>query len=87
LQPLHEGLGSRFRDAVRPIDLALWAVVLLAASCFAPALLAAPMLIALWRWHLGRTLGGISGDGHGAGIELVETGLLLSVLLVARLAP
>jgi adenosylcobinamide-GDP ribazoletransferase len=87
LPPLHEGLGSRFSDAVRPIDLAFWALVLLAASCIVPALLAAPMLIALWGWHLRRSLGGISGDGHGAGIELVETGLLLAVLLVARLAP
>jgi adenosylcobinamide-GDP ribazoletransferase len=87
LPPLHEGLGSRFRGAVRPIDLALWSIVLLAASCFVPALLATPVLIALWSWHLRRTLGGISGDGHGAGIEIVETGLLLAVLAIARLAP
>jgi adenosylcobinamide-GDP ribazoletransferase len=52
-----------------------------------PALLAAPMLIALWSWRLRRTLGGISGDGHGAGIELIETGLLFAVLVVGRLAP
>jgi adenosylcobinamide-GDP ribazoletransferase len=85
LPPLHEGLGSRFRDAVRRIDLALWGAVLLTAAWFVPALLAAPLFIALWSWHLRRTLGGISGDGHGAGIELVETGLLFTMLVVARL--
>lgn len=86
LPPLHAGLGSRFRDAVRPVDLALWLAVLIAAAWFVPALLATPVLIALWAWWLRRTLGGISGDGHGAGIELVETGLLLAVLVAARLA-
>lgn len=79
---LHQGLSSRFRKAVRPFDLALWAAVLLAATWFVPALLIAPLLIALWGWRLRRTLGGISGDGHGAGIELVETGLLVALLLV-----
>lgn len=83
LPPLHEGLGSRFRDAVRPIDLALWGVLLLVVSWFIPGLLAAPVLIALWGWYLNRRLGGISGDGHGAGIELVETGLLFTVLVSA----
>jgi adenosylcobinamide-GDP ribazoletransferase len=86
LPPLHEGLGSRFRDAVRPIDLALWAAALLVAAWFVPALLAALAFIALWGWHLRRTFGGISGDGHGAGIELVETGLLFTILLVERIA-
>ena len=79
---LHQGLGSRFRDAVRPFDLALWAALLCVAAWFVPALLAAPLLVALWGWRLRRTLGGISGDGHGAGIELVETGLLGALLLV-----
>lgn len=83
LPSLHAGLGSRFRDAVRPVDLALWAALLCVAAWFVPALLAAPLLVALWGWRLRRTLGGISGDGHGAGIELVETGLLAAVLLAA----
>lgn len=86
LPPLHEGLGSRFRDAVRPADLIAWFALLLAAAWLVPALLAAPVLILLWSCHLRRELGGISGDGHGAGIELVETGLLLAILAVARLA-
>lgn len=86
LPPLHQGLAARFRDAVRPADIALWSLALCAAAWFVPALLAAIPLIPLWGWHLRRTLGGISGDGHGAGIEVVETGLLLAVLVAARLA-
>jgi adenosylcobinamide-GDP ribazoletransferase len=86
LQPLHEGLGSRFREAVRVVDLALWSALLLAAVWLVPALLATPVLVGLWGWHLRRRLGGISGDGHGAGIELVETGLLLVVLVGAKVA-
>jgi adenosylcobinamide-GDP ribazoletransferase len=84
LPPLHEGLGSRFHDAVRRIDLVLWTALLLIAAWFVPALLVAPLFIALWAWHLRRVHGGISGDGHGAGIELVETGLVLAILVVAR---
>ena len=86
LPPLHEGLGARFHGAVRPADIALWSAALLAASWFMPALLAAFVLIPLWAWRLHRALGGVSGDGHGAGIELVESGLLLAALLVERLA-
>jgi adenosylcobinamide-GDP ribazoletransferase len=29
---------------------------------------------------MARRIGGISGDGHGAGIELTETALLLGLL-------
>lgn len=86
LPPLHQGLAARFRSAVRRGDLALWTVALLAAGWFAPALLAGLALIPLWSWHVGRKLGGISGDGHGAGIELVESGLLLAALLATKLA-
>ena len=36
----------------------------------------------LWGWWLTKRIGGISGDGHGAGIELAETvGLATLVLL------
>ena len=85
LPPLHEGLGARFRGTVRPVDITLWCVALLAASWFVPALLAAFVLIPLWAWRLHRTLGGVSGDGHGAGIELIESGLLLAALVLERL--
>lgn len=86
LPPLHKGLGARFRGAVRPADCAIWCAVLLAAAWIVPALLMAAVLVPLWGWWLGAKFGGISGDGHGAGIELVETGLLLAVAIGARFA-
>lgn len=86
LPPLHDGLGARFRHAVRPVDLALWAVLLLLAAWWFPALLCALPLIGLWHWWLLSRIGGISGDGHGAGIELVESGLLLITLTLVHAA-
>ncbi|RZK00789.1 MAG: adenosylcobinamide-GDP ribazoletransferase [Novosphingobium sp.] len=85
LPPLHEGLGARFRDAVRPLDLALWSAALLTASWFVPGLLAALLFVPLWAVWLRARFGGISGDGHGAGIEIVESGLLLAAIVGARL--
>lgn len=86
LEPLHPGLGARFRDSVRRADLLLWAALLaLTAVLLAPALLAALPLLLLWERALRRSLGGISGDAHGAGIELLETGLLLALTVAARL--
>lgn len=85
LPPLHQGLAARFSDAVRPVDLVVWAVLLLLGAALSlPGLLVAFALIPLWGWWLRRTLGGISGDGHGAGIELLETGVLLAIVAVAR---
>jgi adenosylcobinamide-GDP ribazoletransferase len=82
LPPLHQGLAARFRAALRPMHLALWLPPLLAAAWFVPALLLTPLLVAAWGWHLRRRIGGISGDGHGAGIESIETGLLLAALML-----
>ncbi len=86
LPDLHAGLGSRFRNAVRPVDFAIWSALLLAAAWTSPSLLAAPPVFLLWGWWLKRTIGGISGDGHGAGIELGESALLAAALLVVQLA-
>ena len=80
LPPLRDGLGARVATAVRLRDLIGWALVLAAATTVLPALLVVPVLVlgfALWlRWRVG----GVSGDCHGAGIELVETGLLLAIV-------
>ncbi|EGD60919.1 cobalamin-5-phosphate synthase CobS [Novosphingobium nitrogenifigens DSM 19370] len=80
LTPLHEGLGSRFRTAVRPVDLVAWTVVLVAASVVYPPLWIVVPGIAGWGLWLRHRLGGISGDGHGAGIEILETTLLLALV-------
>jgi adenosylcobinamide-GDP ribazoletransferase len=84
LPTIKPGLGAAVARAVRPRDLIGWALVLLAACLGAPALLAAPVLIAAYGWWLRHRVGGINGDGHGAGIELVETGLLLAVAVLGR---
>jgi adenosylcobinamide-GDP ribazoletransferase len=86
LPDLHAGLGSRFRGAVRPLDFAVWGALLLAAAWVSPSLLAAPIAILCWGWWLLRRIGGISGDGHGAGIEISESLLLAAALLVLQIA-
>jgi adenosylcobinamide-GDP ribazoletransferase len=85
LPPLHEGLGARFAGIVRSQDLIGWTALLLAASIVQPGLLAALLLVPAFALWLRRAIGGISGDGHGAGIELVETGLLLASVIAGRL--
>lgn len=86
LPDLHDGLGSRFRGAVRPIDIGLWTMLLLALATLSPSLLAAPFVALLWGWWLRRRIGGISGDGHGAGIEVTESLLLFAALLWGHVA-
>lgn len=85
LPNLHTGLGSRFRNAVRPIDFVIWSLALVAAAWVSPSLLVAPLIFLFWSWWLLRKIGGISGDGHGAGIELGESLLLAAALLLAHL--
>ena len=84
LPTLHPGLGARFANAVSIGSLAVWLLLLAGGAVVAPALLAAPLLIAAWAIWLRRAIGGISGDGHGAGIELVETGLLIASILACH---
>ncbi|MDB5726301.1 MAG: adenosylcobinamide-GDP ribazoletransferase [Novosphingobium sp.] len=80
LPPLHHGLGSTFGAGANWPTLTLWLCALLGAAWFiSPALLAALPAMALWRLWLARRIGGISGDGHGAGIELVETATLAAL--------
>lgn len=86
LPDLHKGLASRFRGAVRPLDLACWSLAIIAASLASPSLLVTPLLLFGWGWWITAKLGGISGDGHGAGIEVAESLLLLAALVIARLA-
>lgn len=81
LPALHEGIGSRFGAGASWGTVAAWLLALLAAAWFlTPAFLAAPLAIAVWRWWLRSRIGGISGDGHGAGIELVESATLAALV-------
>lgn len=86
LPPLHAGLAERFTGVASLSVLAAWATGWAVACWFVPALLAAPLLILWWALWLGQKLGGFSGDCLGAGIELVETGLLIAVVLWAGMA-
>lgn len=76
-----EGLGASVAGAVRARDLAGWAALLLAACVLAPPLLATPLLLVALAGWFRRRLGGMTGDAHGAGVELTETGLLLALAL------
>lgn len=67
---------------MRPVDFVVWSLTLVSAAWLSPSLLVAPMIFLLWgRWLL-RKIGGISGDGHGAGIEISESLLLGAALLL-----
>lgn len=86
LPSLHDGLGARFRGAVRILDLLVWGAALLVAAWFIPALLMLVPVAMLWGWWIRARIGGISGDGHGAGIEVTETALLLALIVGAGLS-
>lgn len=80
LPPLHQGVGSTFGAGASRATLLGWLAALSAAAWWiAPALLIAPVAFAVWGYWLRRKIGGISGDGHGAGIELVETATLAAL--------
>lgn len=82
LPPLKtSGLGAAITDATRTRDLLGWGMLLLAAAASFPTLLAGPILILVALAGFRRKLGGITGDAHGAGIELVETGLLFALAM------
>lgn len=82
LPPLRqEGLGAEISGAVRTRDLIGWLALLAAAAVAFPMLVITPLLVVLLALWFGRRLGGVTGDVHGAGIELVETGLLLACVV------
>ncbi|MEW9898419.1 adenosylcobinamide-GDP ribazoletransferase [Chitinivorax sp. PXF-14] len=83
LPALSPGMGEQFAWALPRRARWAWLLALLAASAWAaPALLATPVAIWLYRRWLLRTLGGMSGDCLGAGVEVVElAALLLAVAL------
>ena len=83
LPPLHKGLGSKFRGLIAWHHLLFWMFAALIAIWFAPPLAVCFGLFVLWGFWIRHKIGGISGDGHGAGIELVESGLLLAMIILS----
>jgi adenosylcobinamide-GDP ribazoletransferase len=84
LPTLHDGLGSRFSGAIRPLDLGLWCAVACIIDYFYPSLLLVVPAIVAWGLWIKSRIGGISGDGHGAGIEITESLLLLALVIGGR---
>ncbi|MBW4330211.1 adenosylcobinamide-GDP ribazoletransferase [Stakelama sp. CBK3Z-3] len=76
-----EGLGASITGATRARDLIGWALVLAGGCAFLPLLLATPLLLIALGWWFRVRIGGMTGDVHGAGIELFETGLLVTAVL------
>jgi adenosylcobinamide-GDP ribazoletransferase len=76
------GLGAAVAGSVRGRDLAGWILLLLGASAILPVLLAGPLVVLVLGVWFRRRVGGMTGDVHGAGIELVEAALLLAAAVV-----
>jgi adenosylcobinamide-GDP ribazoletransferase len=83
LPPLKQGLGQEFASSIPKAGIAVWALVLAAASFLvAPALLAALILVPAVGFYWRRRLGGITGDCLGASLEVTETLLLVTAVFV-----
>jgi len=79
LPPLTSGLGMMCAAGRHDGAVFAWILALGVASfLFSPVLLLAPLLLLGWWWFLKRRVGGMNGDCLGAGIEVVETTLLLA---------
>ncbi len=78
------GLGGMVAGKIRVHDLVFWGCVTGCLGGPVHAVAGAPALIALFGWWLIRRVGGVSGDCHGAGIEFVETGMLVALAIAGR---
>ena len=88
LKPLKPGHGEQFGWQLPVGWIAFWGLLLLALSAaFAPALCAAPLVIAAWGAWLRARLGGMTGDCLGAGVEVTETALVVLVALTSGAVP
>lgn len=82
--PLGDGRGSDFSKTPDWTWPAISGVALGALSLwFAPALLVALLIVPAFVLYWRSRLGGMSGDCHGASIEVTEVGLLAAVVMFA----
>ncbi len=78
---LQPGLGEQYAGRVTVLQIVLWASALAAASAWlAPSLLVAPVLVLVAAAYWRRAIGGVSGDGLGATIEVTESALLVALV-------
>ncbi|HEY9104457.1 adenosylcobinamide-GDP ribazoletransferase [Chitinimonas sp.] len=88
LPALSTGMAEAFTWQLPRRARLAWLLALLATSAwFAPALLLAPLCIWAYRHWLQHTLGGVSGDCLGAGVEVCELALLLLCSISLLLPP
>lgn len=83
LPSIKPGMGERFAWHAGWVPILVWGAVLAGATMAAPALFAGVALAAAWRAFLMNRLGGMTGDALGAGVEWLETGLLLALVLAS----
>lgn len=82
LPPLKPGgLGAMVAGAVRPFDVIAWLCVVASLIWFYPPLVASLLAIGTLTFWFRHRLGGVTGDVHGAGIELTETAILIAAAL------
>ncbi|AGA35120.1 Cobalamin synthase [Thioalkalivibrio nitratireducens DSM 14787] len=83
--PLATGMGERFAWRSRRLPMLAWLILLAPLSWWlSPWLLLAPGVMLAWAAFLRHRVGGMTGDGLGAGVELTEAALLL-ILVVGAL--
>jgi adenosylcobinamide-GDP ribazoletransferase len=83
LPALKSGMGQRFGGQISQPSIWMLGTLLMACSVSNPVLWCAPLLVLAWREFLLRRVGGMTGDLLGAGVEVIESIVLL--LLVAQM--
>jgi len=81
LPSLKQGMGEAFGWQIKSVSIIGWVTLLIVGSLFFPVLCIAPFLALAWRQFLMRRLGGMTGDLLGAGVELMESVLMLVSIL------
>lgn len=83
LPALGAGLVEQFKWSTSAYGVGAWGLMLLGISLgLAPVCALAPLWIGLWHVFLQRRVGGVTGDCLGAGVELLESSILLSTVFV-----
>ncbi len=85
LPALKPGTGQRFGGEISQSAIWILGALLVACSASNPVLWCAPLLVLVWREFLLRRVGGMTGDLLGAGVEVVESLILLLLVVQAQL--